>query len=41
LLMWKDLLEQNHHGVAVSALFESNAKRVNNLNATQYWSSFH
>ncbi|MFT6267216.1 MAG: hypothetical protein ACJAVV_000006 [Alphaproteobacteria bacterium] len=41
LLMWKDLLTKNHHAIAVSALFETNAQRAKNLEATKYWSSFY
>jgi hypothetical protein len=40
LLMWQDLLEKNHHQIAVSALFQNNAERVNNQRAAEYWSSF-
>jgi TPR repeat protein len=41
LLIWKDLLSQNKHGLAISALYEKNALSAGHEQASTYWSSFY
>jgi len=40
ILMWKDLLKQRHHDIAVTALFMKSAQQSDNQGAALYWSGF-
>jgi hypothetical protein len=40
ILMWKDLLKQRHHDIAVAALFMKSAQQSGNQDLALYWSAF-